>query len=261
MSEAGLASGRETASDVRGSEAVVWAWAVILLCGIGGFVAWRRSGRPLDEFVCLGLIDAYSRLVHRCSFVGAEQIPASGPVLLMANHTCSADPAFLSAACPRVIGFLLAQEYYASVPVLHLLFQRMGCVPVRRDGRDVPTVRRALARLSNGQVLGIFPEGGLSNAGRGRPRRGKAGVAYLALRSGAPVVPAAILGGPQTDDIFTAWLWPFPSRVQLIFGPPVDLSAFRGRRIDRKLIEQTMAVLAASLRDLMDNPANQRRNP
>jgi 1-acyl-sn-glycerol-3-phosphate acyltransferase len=238
----------------------VWAWGVLLVCLIVGWVAWRRSGRLLDEFVCLGLIDAYSRFVHRCSFVGAENIPVTGPVLLMANHTCSADPAFLSAACPRVIGFLLAEEYYASVPVLHLLFQRMGCVPVRRDGRDVPTVRRALARLSSGQVLGIFPEGGLSNAGRGSPRRGKAGVAYLALRSGVPVVPAMIQGGPQTDDIATAWLCPFPSRVKVIIGPPVDLSRYLGKRIDRKLIEEAMTVLTRALLHLNQPAAKGRKH-
>lgn len=239
----------------------MWAWGVVLLCLFAGWAAWRRSGRLLDEFICLGLIDAYSRLIHRCSFVGVENIPATGPVLLMANHTCSADPAFLSAACPRVIGFLLAEEYYAWVPVLHLLFQRMGCVPVRRDGRDVPTIRRALARLSNGQVLGIFPEGGLSNAGRGTPRRGKAGVAYLALRSGAPVVPAMIQGGPQTDDIATAWLCPFPSRVKVIIGLPVDLSPYRGKRIDRKRIEQVMTVLATALHRLNEQPSKERKQP
>jgi 1-acyl-sn-glycerol-3-phosphate acyltransferase len=239
----------------------MWAWGVILLCLLVGFIRWRRSGRPLDEFVCLGLIGMYSGFLHRSTFVGAEHIPTTGPVLLMANHTCSADPAFLSAACPRVIGFLLAEEYYTWVPILRLLFQRMGCVPVRRNGRDVDTVRRALACLSKGQLLGIFPEGGLSNAGRGRPRRGRAGVAYLALRSGAPVVPALILGGPQTDDIFTAWLSPFPSRVRVIFGKPVDLSAYLGRQINRKLIEEVMTVLVTNLHRLIENPGNGGKHP
>jgi 1-acyl-sn-glycerol-3-phosphate acyltransferase len=226
----------------------------MLLVGVGFLTAWWRSGRKLDEFVCLGLIRAYSRLWHRCTLTGVERIPRTGPVLLMANHTCSADPAFLStAASPRVSGFLLAEEYYR-LPGLHLLFRRIGCVPVRRDGRDVAAIRQALARLRAGQVLGIFPEGGLSNAGRGRPRRGRAGVALLALRSRAPVCPVLIQGGPQTGDILTAWLGLSAARTRVIIGPPVDLSAYRDRRIDRKLIEEVMSVLMASLWGLMEKP-------
>jgi 1-acyl-sn-glycerol-3-phosphate acyltransferase len=232
-----------------------------LFCCIAGGVAWRRSGRSLDEFAFLALMRSYSRVVHRCSFVGTENIPARGPFLLMANHTCSADPALLLAACRRYIGFMLAEEYYAWIPVVHLLFRRMECVPVRRDGRDLRAVRCALALLSKGHVLGIFPEGGLSNAGRGGARRGKAGAAFLALRSGAPVIPAMIHGGPQTDDIFIAWLWPFPSRIRVVFGPPIDLSAYRGRRIDRKLIEEVMTVLTANLHALADRPTKRGEQP
>ena len=100
----------------------------------------------------------------------------------------------------RVLSFLIAEEYCA-FPYLGRLVHYMGCVPVRRDSCDVAAARAGLRRLSEGRVLCIFPEGGLSNAGRGNPHVGKAGVAWLALRSRATVVPALVTGGPQTPSI------------------------------------------------------------
>ena len=116
------------------------------------------------------------------------------------------------------------------------LFEHMACVPVSRRGRDISAARLALRRLSAGRILGIFPEGGLSNAGRRRVRRGKAGVAWLALHSRAPVIPALITGGPQMSQVLLAWL--LPSRVRVTFGPPVDLSAYYDRALDRRLLEE-----------------------
>src|SRR6202022_2482438 len=135
------------------------------------------------------------------------RLPATGPAILVANHTCSADPAFLTAGCRRVLSFMIAREDY-NIRLLRPLLDYIGCVPVARNGRDAAGVRNALRRLDRGCVLCIFPEGGLSNAGRKRVRSGKAGVALLALRSRAPVFPALISGGPQTSSIPRAWLLP-----------------------------------------------------
>lgn len=201
---------------------------------------WWRAGRPmLIDYVGLGIVYLYARLWHRWSARG-PRLPASGPALLLANHTCSADPAFLQAGCPRPLSFVIAREYYG-LPVLRRLLAYIGCVPVTRNGRDATGVRVALRRLAEGRMLCIFPEGGLNHAGRRGLRRGKAGVALLALRSRVPVYPALIVGGPQTSSLPRAWL--LPSRVQVVYGEPVDLSEYYDRPIDRKLLEEVTHTL------------------
>jgi len=229
----------------------MWAFLVVIGLTAVMFVRWRRSGQRLTEFLALELVRWYARLWHGMVSNGRALVPARGPAILYANHTCSADPAFLQAGCPRPVSFLLAREYY-EIGHFRPLFERSGCVPVSRNGQDVCAIRRALRRLSEGRILCIFPEGGLSNAGRNRLRPSKAGVALLALRSRAPVYPAFIADGPQISEVLPAWLR--PSRVRVTFGPPVDLSAYYDRPINRKLLEEVTALLMDHVRTLGTKP-------
>src|SRR5207237_8111123 len=98
--------------------------------------------------------------------------PPSGPAILVANHPSHSDPAFLVAAGLRPLCFLHAGEYF-DVPVLRNLFDRVGCIPVRRDGHDTAAVRAAMRRLAEGRAVCAFPDGDIS-PGDGRAlRRGK----------------------------------------------------------------------------------------
>src|SRR5262249_13983467 len=116
-------------------------------------------------------------------------------------------------------------------------------------------VRAGLRELRAGRILCIFPEGSLSGAGRRRLRPGKGGAALLALRSGAPVIPAFISGGPQHSNVPRAWLLPAP--VRLPHSPAVDLSACYGRPIERERIEEVAALLMRAVAEL--NPRNPKR--
>lgn len=202
-------------------------------------VRWRRSGWGLGPFLCMEAVYLYVRLWHGCRCRGWP-LPRGGPAIVVANHTCSADAALVTAICPRPPCFLIAGPYYANA-LLRRFFESIHAVPVMRDGGDVTAVRLALRRLQEGHILVIFPEGGLSNAGRSRPRRGKAGVALLALLSGAPVVPVCIQGGPQTNQVLRAWLR--PSRAQVVCGRPVDLSGYRTRPRNRQVLEEVTQLI------------------
>jgi 1-acyl-sn-glycerol-3-phosphate acyltransferase len=223
------------------------------LAGIVGMTVlvwlhWRRSGTKLIEFLGLGANYVFARLWHGCRTNGLTACREQGCAILIVNHTCSADPAFVQAGCPRPLSFLMAREYIEATPMLRWLWDYTGAVPVNRNGCDVAAVRAALRRLSEGRIICIFPEGGLSGAGRKLLRPGKCGAALIALRSRAPVIPAFISGGPQHSNVPRAWL--VPSRAQVTFGPPVDLSAYLGRPINRKLIEEVMVYLMSRIADL-----------
>jgi 1-acyl-sn-glycerol-3-phosphate acyltransferase len=230
----------------------MWALAVCAVAAGIILINWRRSGQSLTHFLGLGLVHAYARLWHGLSIRSSLGLPKSGPALVISNHTCSADPSFIQACCPRPLSFLIAREYYVKVAWARGLFEYLRSVPVARTGRDVAAARISLRRLAEGCILCIFPEGGLSGAGRGRVRPGKGGAALLALRSRAPVFPAFIAGGHQHGNVPRAWL--LPSRVRIVLGPPVDLSAYYGRRIDRKLLEEVTAVLMNRIAALEPSP-------
>jgi 1-acyl-sn-glycerol-3-phosphate acyltransferase len=218
----------------------MWALATCGLAAAALLVAWRRSGQPALDFFGLGIMRGYARLYHNVWIRRRAELPATGPALLVANHTCSADPAFVQACAARAMCFLVAEEYF-DIPGAGWLFRYMQCIPVARNGHDITSVRTALRRLKNGRLVCLFPEGSLSGTGRGRMRIARRGAAYLALRSGVPIYPAFITGGPQHTHVPSAWL--LPSRGGIVLGPPVDLAAYRGRRIDRKLLEEVGALL------------------
>jgi 1-acyl-sn-glycerol-3-phosphate acyltransferase len=183
----------------------------------------------------------FARLWHRCARRGPNLLPKRGAALLIANHPTHADPAFLTAACRRWVHFLQAREYY-DVPFLRPLFHLWGCIPVSRGHPDPACIRAALECLRRGAVVGLFPEGELSPPGSGRLRRGHTGAALLALRSGAPVIPAYIAGAPPPRGVVADWLWP-AGGVRVVFGPPIDLSAYRGRPITHALLRAVTDLL------------------
>jgi 1-acyl-sn-glycerol-3-phosphate acyltransferase len=237
------------------AEFSMWAWLMTLAAAAALLVSWRRSGLELPDFLAIAFFRAYGRLWHGCVLSQWAPLPDRGPVLLVANHSSSVDPCFLACATWRPISFVIAREY-VRLPVVGRFFVRHGYVPVQRNGHDVCGIRQCLRRLSEGRILCIFPEGGLSNAGRTQPARGKPGVALLALRSRAPVVPVRIAGGPQTADLAQAWMR--PSRARITFGPVVDLSPYYNRPIKRKLLEEVTDLLMKRVDELRPPVPNHR---
>lgn len=120
---------------------------------------------------------------------GAENVPRSGPVLLVSNHRSYTDPVVLGAACPRPVRYLGKSELFEHGRLFKGLIRALGCVSIRRDGHASSTVRRAEALLGRGEVLGLFPEGGIHTTGDL-----KGGAALIAARTGAPVVPVHLSG-------------------------------------------------------------------
>jgi 1-acyl-sn-glycerol-3-phosphate acyltransferase len=218
----------------------MWALAIGgLLAGLW-VKAWLTSDQPAFDFFCLSLTRGIARLYYNIWIRRRAPFPPDGACLLVANHTCSADPAFLQACARRAMSFLIAEEYF-NIPVANRLFRYMKCVPVARTGSDITAVRLALRRLKDGRIVCLFPEGSLSGTGRGRMRATKRGAAYLALRSGVPVYPVFISGGPQHTYVPAAWL--MPTRGGVTIGKQFDLSAYLGRRIDRKTLEEVGTLL------------------
>ncbi|MCX4760932.1 1-acyl-sn-glycerol-3-phosphate acyltransferase [Streptomyces sp. NBC_01275] len=166
--------------------------------------------------------------------LGAWRVPVNGPVILAVNHSHNVDGPMVIGVAPRASHFLVKKE--AFVGPLGPFMNRVGQIKVDRDSTDRTAITRALGVLQNGGVLGIFPEG---SRGEGDFAALRAGLAYFAVRSGAPIVPVAVLGSSERRGRLIKALPPLRSRVDVVFGDPFDAGDGSGRRTRKALDEAT----------------------
>lgn len=138
---------------------------------------------------------------------GREYIPRTGAVILAANHISDWDPPVLGMASIRVPYYMAKSELFRK-PLAAFLLRKLGAFPVNRTGVDTEAIRTSLQILSQGGILAMFPEGTRNRRGLlGKPKQG---IALIARRSGAPIVPAYISGTTRPLTGF-----------HVAFGPPV----------------------------------------
>lgn len=148
----------------------------------------------------------------------------------------------------RPIVFLMAKEIYDQARV-RWVFRAFSCIPVKRGTRDVTAIRTMLKILQGGQVVGIFPEGGIDKY---RDEEGHLGVAYLALKTGAPIVPTSITwASPRPATMWKTLM--YPGQAVVTYGQALAFPEERNPKKER-LAEVTRIVMQ-SIRDL------QKRNP
>ncbi|MEU3276444.1 lysophospholipid acyltransferase family protein [Streptomyces antibioticus] len=177
--------------------------------------------------------------------LGSWRVPATGPVIFAVNHSHNIDGPMVMGVAPRPTHFLIKRE--AFVGPLDPFLTGIGQLKVDRHSADRTAITRALGVLENGGVLGIFPEG---TRGEGDFAALRAGLAYFAVRSGAPIVPVAVLGSSERRGRLIKALPPLRSRVDVVFGDPFDAGDGSGRRTRKALDEATERIqkqLAAHL--------------
>jgi 1-acyl-sn-glycerol-3-phosphate acyltransferase len=154
---------------------------------------------------------------------GVENIPSSGPALIVSNHQSILDPPLIGGAARRQIYFLAKAELFR-IPVFGPLIRALHARPVRREGSDPGALRTAVQLLDEGKALLVFPEG--TRSLDGRFGEGKPGVGMLAVTSGAPVVPAYVSG--TRDALPKGATWPRRSQVSVSFGPALHFKVRTG---------------------------------
>lgn len=150
-------------------------------------------------------------VLFRFEASGLENIPSSGPVVLCSNHISLLDPTTVGTKVDRKVHYMAKAELF-DVPLFGPFIRSLGAFPVKRGGVSKEAIRTAIALLKEGKVMGIFPEGSRSAAG---DSAGKKGAAMIALKSGAVVIPVAIIG---KYGIFR--------KMRIKYGKPIDMSDF-----------------------------------
>ncbi len=173
------------------------------------------------------------RVLHRPEVTGLENVPRTGPVIIAANHVSFADEIFTPLAARRQIFYLAKAEYFTGTgikgTVMRNFFGGIGQVPVERNATRAAaaSVDICVELLAAGHAFGIYPEG--TRSPDGRLYKFRTGVARIALRSGAPVVPVGLVGTERVQKPGTR-TWHLV-RVGVHFGAPMD---FSGRPQDER---------------------------
>jgi 1-acyl-sn-glycerol-3-phosphate acyltransferase len=180
----------------------------------------------------------YTRAYQHTTIEGKCQLPAKGPAILVCNHTSSIDPILLQARSPRLIRWMMAEEYFEMQP-MRWVFERVGVILVNRGARDMGSLREAMRTVAAGYVLGVFPEGRIETTPKIIPFQ--SGIGLMALKTLAPVYPAYLDGSQRGLEMVEA----FYKRcdISISFGNPVKLADLKNSK--EEVLEATKRIQGA----------------
>ena len=197
----------------------------------------------LFKFIFMGPL---LTLLGRPKVEGLEYVPDSGPMILASNHLAVADSFYLPLVVNRRITFLAKAEYFTGTGLkgwfTRWFYTVAGQVPIDRTDADSAKAALVTAQrvLADGKLLGMYPEG--TRSPDGKLYKGKTGLARVALETGVPVIPVAMIGTDVVNPPGSK-MWRF-GRVQVKFGKPMDFTRFEGlagnRFIERAVIDEVM---------------------
>ena len=194
----------------------------------------------------------------RLQLRGVENVPTTGSFVLAPNHFSEIDPLVMGVAMWKVgrMPRYLAKASLFNIPVIGALLRASGQIPVERAGTTRTNDPLAAAKriAEGGHAVVIYPEGSLTRDPELWPMRGKTGAVRTALEQGIPIIPAAHWGTQKVMPRYGGRLsfWPPRKPIQILFGPPVDLSAFVGKPLDSATLGAATAVVMAAITKLCE---------
>jgi 1-acyl-sn-glycerol-3-phosphate acyltransferase len=181
----------------------------------------------------------FFRIYGRWEVIGRDNVPKAGPVIIAPNHVSFADPPLVGAALTRECRFMARHDLWDK-KIMKWLMPRIGAFPVHRGKMDRQAIRLGLEALAQGYALVVFPEGARSDDGK--LQRGELGTALFVQKSGAPVVPTAVIGAYEMLPPHAKKLT--RSKVKCVFGKPLQFE--KGATRD-EILRSIMRSIAALL--------------
>lgn len=157
----------------------------------------------------------FFRVFYRLEIIGQENIPEKGGVIIASNHVSYLDPPVLGVSIKRRTTFM-AREGLFRIPILGTFIKSFS-FPVRRGKPQPSTIKEAVKRLNNGELIAIFPEGGRSPDGT--LMEAKRGIGVIACLSKCIIIPAFISGTEKALPVGARFL--HPAKIKVIFGKPI----------------------------------------
>lgn len=187
----------------------------------------KKIGRVIVRFCIL----VYCKIVYRVKILGKENIPKEGALLFCGNHRTYLDPPLIVVTAGRHLRFM-AKEELKKNPLFAFLGVLFEGIYVKRDEKDITALKVALKTLKDGGCIGIFPEG-TRNGLEKNDGKIKNGASYMALKTGAKVIPIGIVGPSK----------PFTKNA-IIYGKPLDFSEYvTGKKIDKDVEDKVSEII------------------
>ena len=187
-------------------------------------------------------------LKYRLRVSGREHVPAKGGAVIAANHCSYLDPPVMAGCSNRRIVHFMARDTLFSNPVARWFFPRVGVIALDRTKGDLGALKKAIATLKDGQVIGLFPEG--TRSPDGQMREAKGGIGFLIAKGDVPVVPLYISGTfaafPKGADKLR------PGRLVARFGPPISPDEIRAAMPAKNDYEAVGALVMSRIRALAE---------
>ena len=189
-------------------------------------------------------------LKYRMRVSGREHVPARGGAVIAANHCSYLDPPVMAGCSNRRIVHFMARDTLFSNPVARWFFPRVGVIALDRTKGDLGALKKAIATLKDGHVIGLFPEG--TRSPDGQMREAKGGIGFLIAKGDVPVVPLYISGTfaafPKGADKLR------PGRLVARFGPPISPDEIRAAMPAKNDYEAVGALVMSRIRALAEEP-------
>ena len=206
-------------------------------------VNWRYRFERATFHLLAWLVMGVRRRLH---VEGLDNVPRTGPVILVGNHVATLDPPMVTALVPRLDVFAMAKQEAFRRPLARFFLHGWNTFPIVRHSADRRALERALQVLREGHVLALFPEGTRSKDAR--LSRAYPGAGFIALRSGAPIIPVAIWG---SEDVLPKGRYlPRSAHVHVRYGAPLTVARRRadGTRVpNQEAADEMLRAIAALL--------------
>ena len=184
------------------------------------------------------LIYIFTLIFFRIKVTGAENIPEEGACILCFNHRSLLDPPVTGVYIHRNLVFMAKEELF-KIPVLGFALKKLNVIPVRRGTGDVAAIKASINVLKEGKVMVIYPEGTRSKSGD--LQSAKPGVALIATKAKAPVIPIGVTGQ-----------YGFMKKLFIKIGKPMNLDAYYDRKVPMEELHEISEKIMNDIKQLME---------
>ena len=198
----------------------------------------KKTYYKIKRYIIRFFLFSYIKIVYRVKIIGKENIPKNGPVIFCGNHRNFLDAPLIETTCRRDDTRFLAKEELTKNWYLAHLGKVFDVILVKRNAKDLSSMKDGLKTLKQNKALALFPEGTRNGLKKGiKP---KTGVAYFALNSDAKVIPVGIKGG---EKLF--------QKAYITYGKPLDLEEYKANKKDKDIAEVVTSKIMEKIIELI----------